>query len=106
MVDATWLVLTAAGMATVAGCAWLALAMDVHWQQVHGSPGPARATRIALRVLGIAGLAASAALCFMADRPSMAVLVWVMLLAGGALSVALTLAWKPEALGVLWSGRW
>jgi len=52
----------------------------------------------------MAGLAASAALCFIADRPSMAVLVWVMLLAGAAVFVALTLARWPRRLRLLWPG--
>jgi hypothetical protein len=60
--------------------------------------------RGALRTLGGLGLLSSLGLCLLADHASMAVLVWVMLLAGGALLIALTLAWKPEALRVLWPG--
>lgn len=101
-----WVILTLAGTAAVAGLAWLALAMDAHWHQVHGSAAPTSAARVALRTLGVAGLAVSAALCFIADRPSMAALVWVMLLAGAVPLVALTLAWWPGALRAFWpSGR-
>jgi len=73
MMDATWIAHTGAALAAVAGFAWLALAMDVHWQQVQGGSGPgAGGTRMVLRVLGIAGLMASPALCFLVDRPSVA----------------------------------
>lgn len=96
------MLLTAAALCSVAGCAWLALAMEVHWRQVQGSDGPRRGMRYALRALGICGLVASGALCLIADRPSMAALVWIMLLAGGALSVALVLAWKPVLVRLVW----
>ena len=98
---ATWLLLAAA-LSTVAGFAWLALAMDVHWRQVLGGEGPGAGARRLLRALGAAGLAVSAVLCFGADRPSMAALVWVMLLAAGAVTVTLALAWGPGVLRVFW----
>jgi hypothetical protein len=88
-------------VAALAGFAWLALAMEVHWEQVLGSPAPLGVSRTVLRALGVGGLAASAVLCFLADRPSMAVLVWLMLLAAAALLTALTLAWRPRLLRVL-----
>ncbi|HWA12159.1 MAG TPA: DUF3325 family protein [Burkholderiales bacterium] len=78
------------------GLAWLALAMDVHWLQVTGTQS--RRPAIALRFLGAAALAASLVLCFIADHVSMAPLVWVMAIAGGALLVAFTMAWKPRLL--------
>lgn len=102
MVDTTGLLLAGAALAAVAGCAWLALAMAVHWQQVQGSATPPAGTRRALRVLGAASLAVSATLCFLADRPSMASLVWIMLMTGGAVTVALVLAWKPALLRAVW----
>ncbi|HEY9101594.1 DUF3325 family protein [Chitinimonas sp.] len=40
----------------------------------------------------------SALLCFQADRPSMAILVWLMLLAGSAPVIAVMLAYKPRLL--------
>ena len=102
MAEPVWMMLTLAAVASVAGYSWLALAMDAHWQQVHGSAAPVPAHKTALRMLGVAGLVASAVLCFLADRPSMAVLVWLMLLAGAAPLVAMTLAWRPTLLRVLW----
>lgn len=102
MVEATWLLRTLAAASTLAGFAWLALAMDVHWRQVHGGRDRGPMATFALRGLGSVGLVASAALCFTADRPSMAVLVWVMLLAGAVPLVAVTLAWRPRLLKALW----
>ncbi|WP_259371794.1 DUF3325 family protein [Rubrivivax gelatinosus] len=48
---------------------------------------------------------ASLAACLRADPPSMAVLVWLMLLAAAALAVAFALAWRPALLRLAWP-RW
>lgn len=53
-------------------------------------------------MLGTLALLASLVLCLMADHPSMAALVWVMLLAFGAACVALLLAWRAVLLRCLW----
>jgi hypothetical protein len=98
---ANWLLAAAAAL-TVLGLGWLALAMDVHWEQVHGQAGPQARTQTRLRRLGSLLLAASLMLCLAADHPSMAVLVWAMLLAGAAVLIAMTLAWRPHSLRVLW----
>jgi hypothetical protein len=110
MSEALWL--TAAGALSLAGMAWLALAMDVHWGQVmhRSAPAPAPAPAAArlrpvLRTLGAAALALALAACLKADRPSMAVLVWVMLLAGSAVTVALLLARQPALLRVMFPLR-
>jgi hypothetical protein len=108
MSEALWL--TAAGAHSLAGMAWLALAMDVHWGQVmhRSAPAPAPAParlRPVLRTLGAAALALALAACLKADRPSMAVLVWVMLLAGSAVTVALLLARQPALLRVMFPLR-
>ena len=95
------LMLAGALAANLAGLAWLALAMDTHWQQVRGDTMPPRRTAVALRVLGTLALLASLLLCLRADHASMAALVWIMALAGAALVVALTLAWRPRLLGLL-----
>ncbi|RRD57092.1 DUF3325 family protein [Comamonadaceae bacterium OH2545_COT-014] len=80
-----------------AGMAWLALAMEAHWEHVRTDRHqPAAARR--LRVLGAAALAASLALCLWADTPGLAALVWPMNLAASALAVALLLAWRPRWL--------
>ena len=93
--------LAAALAASVLGMAWLALAMETHWEQVRGTaPLPARTVR-ALRLLGTVGLGASLALCLAVDHASMAALVWVMGLAASALAVAFTLSWRPRWLAAL-----
>lgn len=97
--DSAWL-LAAALAAALAGMGWLALAMEVHARQVWGRALAPAGVR-ALRVLGWLGLAAALALCLAADHPSMAALVWVMALAGGAAGVAFVLAWRARWLGVL-----
>lgn len=101
--SAPWLLAGAAAL-TVLGLAWLALAMDRHWEQVHGQPRPASPIQTLLRGLGGLLLAAALVLCLMADHASMAVLVWAMLLAGGAVLIAGVLAWRPQGLRLLWPG--
>lgn len=94
---ALWLMLAYAGC--VAGFAWLALAMEGHWQQVRG-PAPNADPRW-LRALGLLGLLLSLMACLRADHASMAALVWVMLLAAAALTVTLLLSWRPRLLSPL-----
>lgn len=93
------LLLAAAVLTCTLGLAWLALAKSSHWAQVRGDEQalPPGARRL-LHALGTTALAASLALCLVADHPGMAVLVWVMALAAGALAVAMTLAWRPRWL--------
>jgi hypothetical protein len=102
---AEWMALTGALAATLLGFAWLALAMEDHWQQVHGETAPPQATQRGLRMMGAAGLIVSGVLCFAADRPSMAALVWILLMAFGAVAVALTLSWKPALLRLAFPRR-
>lgn len=97
MSEALWL--AAATALSLLGMGWLALAMEVHWDQAMRAPATAAANaRRRLRPLGAVTLALSLLACLRADRPSMAVLVWVMLLAGSALAVALLLARRPRWL--------
>ena len=89
MAEALFLALAFA--ASVSGMGFLALAMPPHWEQVSAPrPFPAGKAR-SVRVLGAVALALSLVLCFVADHPSMAPLVWVMSLAASALVVAFTL---------------
>lgn len=100
----SWL-LTAALASCTLGFAWLALAMEGHWTQVRGAETLSPGLQRLLRVLGALALAGSLALCLRADHGSMAVLVWVMLLAASALIVAFTLSWRARWLAplVAWS---
>ena len=83
------------------GMAWLALAMQPHWQQARrGSPIPERAAR-RLRALGAIALLSSLGLSLRADHASIAPLVWVMTLTASALGVAFTLATRPTWLSWL-----
>ena len=100
MVD-SWIFLCLAAISTLAGMAWLALAMEPHWKAVHQASSAARPVSL-LRRLGCTGLLVSAVFCFMADRPSMAALVWIMLLAASAPSISMMLTWRPGLLRVFW----
>jgi hypothetical protein len=95
------LILTAAIAAAVAGAGWLALSMEPHWQQVCGGRPASAVTVRLLRALGALAWLASLLLCLWADHASMAALVWVMSLAGSALTVAFTLSWRPRWLAPL-----
>lgn len=97
MSEAQWLAIAA--VLNLAGMTWLALAMEVHWGQVMHRPAEAATgTRRLLRMLGAMALSLALLACLMADRPSMAVLVWVMLLVGSAVAVAMLLACRPRLL--------
>jgi hypothetical protein len=101
MRDALWL--TAALVCAELGMGWLALAMEVHWRQVHATArSPAAA--LALRTLGFVALTISLVFCLLADTATMAVLVWMMLLAIGATTIAFVLSWRPRALAWTWRG--
>ncbi|KQP35500.1 DUF3325 domain-containing protein [Pseudorhodoferax sp. Leaf274] len=98
------LLLGAAVLSALAGMGWLALAMEVHWQQVCGAGAPPPAGAQWLRVPGAVALAGSLVLCLAVDHASMAALVWVMSLAAAALCVAAALTWRPHWLRVLVPG--
>ena len=84
-----------------AGFGWLALAMDVHWQQVRDDALPPQSTRRYLRLLGAIAIGLSLAACLSVDHATMASLVWIMLLIASSLSVAFTLTWRPRWLAAL-----
>ena len=94
----TALLLLAAYVSTVAGMGWFALTLDTHWEQVRGAVKQPVSVVRRLRVLGIAGLAVSVGLCLKVDHASMATLVWIMMLAGAAVTIAFTLTWRPHWL--------
>lgn len=80
--------------------------MDVHWAQVKQiSLADSRPPRALLKVLGYAALFVSLLLCLVVDRPSIAALVWIMLMAGADFSVAWTLSKFPRTLNWCWPGR-
>ena len=103
MAEANWLMLAAAALASLLSMTWLALSLDDHWEQVQGSAAPNEGTRKSLRAMGWLFLFASLLLCLGADHATIAVLVWLMLVPASALAVAMTLAWRPGWLRVLWA---
>ena len=97
------LLIAALGVSTL-GMGWLALAMDVHWKQVRGPDAQSRGHRIFLRSLGSTSLVASLVLCLLADTATMAVLVWMMMLAVAAIVIAFALSSRPRVLAPLVTG--
>lgn len=102
MAEASFFVLALA--CSLCGMTWLALTLPVHFQQVLGASALSQQSTKTLRALGGGALLASLLACLGADHPSMAVLVWVMLLAASTLLVAFALAWHPRWLG--WLAAW
>jgi len=94
------LLLMAAFVTATTGMGWLALAMDAHWNQVCTAPR-SRRTILVLRALGSASLLGSLVLCLMADTATMAVLVWMMLLAVSAATITFVLGTRPRFLAPL-----
>lgn len=86
---------------SLCGMAWLALAMDVHWRQLHPEQPLRPATARRLRWSGASALLVSLACCLTAEHPSMAALVWVMAATLAALLVTFTLAYRPRWLAFL-----
>lgn len=96
------LTLCLAALFSLAGMGWLALSLEVHWRQLFGRQAVLTASAAnRLRLAGWSGLLLSAVCCFIADRPSMASLVWVMLQAGAAMAIAQVLAWRAHWLRLL-----
>jgi len=96
MGDALLFVLSS--LCAFSGMGWLALAMKPHWVQVHGASAGAEPNSRRLRRRGTTALLLSLAACLGADHPSMACLVWVMMMSASALGVAMTLSYAPRAL--------
>ena len=94
------LMLAAALLSSLAGMAWLALSMQVHALQVWPRQ-PSPATLRLLRILGSFSVCVALVLCLAVDHATMAVLVWTMAVAGAALAIALTLAWRARWLALL-----
>lgn len=95
------LTLLLAVVVNLVGLGWLALAMDVHWEQVCGPALASRGAVMSLRGLGGFSLFTSLLLCLKVDHASMAVLVWFMTLSGAALSIAFVLTWQARWLKLL-----
>lgn len=101
MTDALWLIL--ATLSALLGLSWLALSLKSHWRQVYPD-NETGSQKKRLRVVGSLFLLASALCCFQADHPSMAVLVWIMLVPAAAITVGMTLSQRPTLLRVICPG--
>lgn len=90
----------AAIFATMLGMASLSLSLPNHWRQVTGieTSLPSPSEQRGLRIFGYLSLVLSLVLCLAVDHPTMAVLVWVMLLALAAKGVASILTWRQHWL--------
>lgn len=101
------MLLMVAATLALCGMAWLALSNPVHWGQVmHRAPPAGMLHSKGLRGLGGVALLLSLAACLLADRPSMAVLVWVMLQTFAAGVVSLLLTWRAGLLRGFVPGAW
>lgn len=101
MASYQWLLL--ALLLIQSGMVWLALSMKVHWEQVMSrSAAESITSRKTLKSLAVTALMLSLLSCLMADHPSMAVLVWIMLMAITALTVTLVLSWRARLLRYMW----
>ena len=98
------LMLLFAFILALAGMGWLALAMEVHWEQVYSETACPSALQRRLRWLGGLALLGSLVLCLAVDHATMAALVWFMTLAASAIMVAFTLSWRARWLAVLLPG--
>lgn len=93
------LALCLAALFSVIGMGWLALSLEAHWRQLFGPKTALTAAKAnRLRLAGWISLLVSGVFCLIADRPSMASLVWIMLLAVAATSIALLLAKRAHWL--------
>ncbi|MDO8826208.1 DUF3325 domain-containing protein [Methylophaga sp.] len=95
----------AAIFTTMLGMASLALSLPNHWRQVTGieTSLPSPSQQNALRIFGYSTLVVSFVLCLLADHPTMAVLVWVMLLSLAGKGIASILTWRQHWLKpLLW----
>lgn len=92
-----FLLLALAVLAALIGCAWLALSQSRHWRTVIGV-GKAHAVT---RPVGWGLIGLSLIFCAARDGASFAALLWPLLLAGAAFTVAMTLAYNPRTLSII-----
>ncbi|MHC8339230.1 DUF3325 domain-containing protein [Pseudomonas sp. HLT2-19-2] len=104
MSDSTLYILLALVLA-VLGFVWIALALNSHWRQVHGSHHLSAGRKASLRASGSLALLLSLACTLASGSLAMSIMLWVMLLAVATLIVALTLSWRPRWLARFWPAR-
>lgn len=85
--------------AAIAGFAALSLAMDRHWEQLHGRGAePAAAVRRRLRHAGSAGLLASLLACIALRGAAQGWVAWAGMLTAAAITLALTLTYAARGV--------
>jgi len=84
---------------------WFALSLSAHQKQVNQSAmGHSQGRKPSnFKWVGLSALLLSGICCLQADHPSMAILVWLMLIACSAFSVAMILSFRPWWLKPLMS---
>ncbi|MEM0985100.1 MAG: DUF3325 domain-containing protein [Pseudomonadota bacterium] len=93
--DALFLFLAA--LTAIIGCALLALSQSRNWREVIGGKPPELTPRLA-KWTGWIFIFASLVFCVLRDGGSFAAILWPLLFAVGALSVAMLLAYRPSCL--------
>lgn len=97
----TFLALVALG-AAIAGFTALSLAMDRHWEQLHGRGAePGAAVRRRLRHAGTLGLLASLLACIALRGAGQGGVAWAGMLTAAAMTLALTLTYAARGVARL-----
>jgi hypothetical protein len=92
----TALLLLAAFLVAYAGFAYIALAMEEHWERLGHDPHELEEVRPWLRAAGAFLLLLAYLLCFWFDGPAFGSLLWGVLISVAAIAVAFTLTWWPQ----------
>ncbi len=101
--------LGAAALLSLLGFGMLALGQERHWQTVTGLGEHKRIRSAPLLAAGLMLQAAACGLFVKAEGASFGALLWVLSMTATAMTVALTLTWRPSALRWLAAGlvrRW
>ncbi|MEN9892388.1 MAG: hypothetical protein RLY78_2683 [Pseudomonadota bacterium] len=88
-------------LASLCGFALLALGQDRHWSAVTGLDEGQRVPSAQLRGSGLAAQAVACALWVIAEGPGFGALLWGVSTTAAAMTIALTLTWRPQWLKAL-----
>lgn len=93
-------------LSALLGCAFLALSQNRNWRDIVSCKPSERMTRLA-RMAGCTFVFASLVFCVIRDGASFAALLWPLLFATAAFTIAMTLAYQRGLMGPLASAlRW
>ncbi|MEM8776635.1 MAG: DUF3325 domain-containing protein [Pseudomonadota bacterium] len=85
-----------AAITALMACAFLALSQPRHWRAITGANHAPKSLRLA----GWGSAALSLVFCILRDGGSFAALLWPLLLASGALTIAMALTYRPAWLKI------